>query len=403
MARATDNLGAATTSAVVSVTVDAPPTVSLTAPANNAVYAAPANIALAASAADAVGILTKVDFYQGTTLIGTATAAPYVFTWTNVAAGLYTLTAVATNDAGMTSTSAAVAIAVDAPPAVALTAPANGASFTAPTNIPIAASASDTVGTVTRVDFYQGTTLIGSASASPFSFTWANVAAGTYSLTAVATNNAGQTATSAAISITVRSAVAQMYYVHVDHLNTPRLVANAAGATVWRWDQQEPFGVNVPDENPSGLGAFEFSMRFPGQYFDKETNLHHNDFRDYDPVRGRYEQSDLIGLRGGINTYAYVDNNPVSFADPLGLLRFPSKLPGPNWYGNWCGPGGRGSPIDCIDRACKNHDECYDACGLRAGNRWFPPSLWSPCGAKCDREFATDINNCRKGACEKPQ
>jgi RHS repeat-associated protein len=111
----------------------------------------------------------------------------------------------------------------------------------------------------------------------------------------------------------------QLYFIHPDHLNTPRLVADKDQKTVWRWDQQEPFGVNVPDENPSGLGAFEFPMRFPGQYADKETNLHYNYFRDYDPSLGIYKQSDLIGLRGGLNTYLYVGGNPLSFADPKGL------------------------------------------------------------------------------------
>jgi len=110
------------------------------------------------------------------------------------------------------------------------------------------------------------------------------------------------------------------HYIHVDHLNTPRLVANQQGQTVWRWDQQEPFGVNVPDENPSALGVFEFPLRFPGQYADKETNLYYNYFRDcYDPVLGRYCQSDPIGLEGGINTYSYVESSPLDGADPLGL------------------------------------------------------------------------------------
>ena len=59
-----------------------------------------------------------------------------------------------------------------------------------------------------------------------------------------------------------------------DHLNTPRLVTNDLQQAVWRWDQQEPFGVNAPDENPSSLGVFEFPLRFPGQYADKETNLY---------------------------------------------------------------------------------------------------------------------------------
>jgi len=87
---------------------------------------------------------------------------------------------------------------------------------------------------------------------------------------------------------------------------------------VWRWDQQEPFGVNVPDENPSGLGAFEFPLRFPGQYADKEDNLTYNYFRDYDPTIGRYAQSDPIGLRGGINTYLYVDDSPLQRVDTEG-------------------------------------------------------------------------------------
>jgi RHS repeat-associated protein len=75
----------------------------------------------------------------------------------------------------------------------------------------------------------------------------------------------------------------------------------------------------VPDENPSGLGAFEFPIRFPGQYADKETNLAYNTFRDYDSSSGRYAESDPIGLRGGPNTYSYVGGNPISRIDPLGL------------------------------------------------------------------------------------
>jgi RHS repeat-associated protein len=108
-------------------------------------------------------------------------------------------------------------------------------------------------------------------------------------------------------------------FVHADHLNTPRLVADSTGTTVWRWDQQEPFGVNVPDENPSGLGAFDLPLRLPGQYFDKETGLHHNARRDYDSAIGRFPESDPIGLRGGLNTYAYSENDPIRFSDPSGL------------------------------------------------------------------------------------
>jgi len=90
---------------------------------------------------------------------------------------------------------------------------------------------------------------------------------------------------------------------------------------VWRWEQQEPFGVNVADENPSGLGVYEMPLRFPGQYFDKETNLHYNYYRDYDPAIGRFPQSDPIGLLGGLNTYLYVSADPLRWVDPKGLAQ----------------------------------------------------------------------------------
>lgn len=98
---------------------------------------------------------------------------------------------------------------------------------------------------------------------------------------------------------------------------------------MWRWDQAEPFGVNAPDENPSGLGAFDLPLRLPGQYFDKETNLHYNYLRDYDPSIGRYGESDPIGLRGGLNTYAYVAADPLRHIDLFGEQRlkpFPSPF-----------------------------------------------------------------------------
>ena len=103
------------------------------------------------------------------------------------------------------------------------------------------------------------------------------------------------------------------------YLNTPTLVADKDQKTVWRWDQQEPFGVSVPDENPSGVGAFEFPLRFPGQYFDKETNLVYNNYRDYDSAIGRYVESDPIGLNGGPNTYAHALNDPLILLDIAGL------------------------------------------------------------------------------------
>jgi RHS repeat-associated protein len=145
----------------------------------------------------------------------------------------------------------------------------------------------------------------------------------------------GAQSTNVAVNVTPSSPDANVFFIHTDHLNTPRLVANSSGTTVWRWDQQEPFGVNAPDPNPSGLGSFEFNLRFPGQYADKETNLFYNYFRDYDSSLGRYVQSDPTGLKDGPNTYAYVSANPLMLSDPNGLGKWDNFYNLPKAFWKW--------------------------------------------------------------------
>ena len=118
------------------------------------------------------------------------------------------------------------------------------------------------------------------------------------------------------------SQTTQVFYIYSDHLHTPRRITRASDdKTVWRWEATEPFGATVPDESPSGLERFVYNRRFPGQVFDAFLGLSYNYFRDYSPSNGGYIQPDPIGLAGGVNAYAYVGGNPISFIDPYGLAK----------------------------------------------------------------------------------
>jgi RHS repeat-associated protein len=112
---------------------------------------------------------------------------------------------------------------------------------------------------------------------------------------------------------------AVIFYVHADHLNTPRKVSRPSDNRLrWQWEP-DPFGTSLPNENPEALGTFKYNLRFPGQIYDAQAGLSYNYFRDYDPATGRYVESDPIGLQGGLNTYAYVGSRPVMTVDPFGL------------------------------------------------------------------------------------
>ncbi|MDB5271826.1 MAG: glycoside hydrolase family 76 [Chitinophagaceae bacterium] len=183
------------------------PTVSISSPTNNASVNA-GTIAITANASDN-GSIVKVEFYNGATLLGTSTSNPYSYSWTGVAAGTYSLTARATDNQGGITVSSAVSLTVKAvvvvnqAPTVSLTSPANGSSSNAPASITVSVNASDADGTVSKVDFYNGTTLLYSDATSPYGYTWTSVGAGTYTLSAKATDNSGAVAASGSVIITV--------------------------------------------------------------------------------------------------------------------------------------------------------------------------------------------------------
>lgn len=126
----------------------------------------------------------------------------------------------------------------------------------------------------------------------------------------------------------------QIYYYHVDHLGTPQAMTNSSAAVVWKADY-EPFGKATVK-----VSTIENNLRLPGQYYDRETGLHYNYFRDYDPGAGRYVEADPIGLEGGMNIYAYANQSPVIFTDSLGLMPIGAAVGSGLGVGSVLGTGG---------------------------------------------------------------
>lgn len=135
-------------------------------------------------------------------------------------------------------------------------------------------------------------------------------------------------------------------YMHTDHLGSPQLITDGSQA-ILAGIESTPFGDTYID--------FELvpnSMRMPGQYKDDETALHYNYFRNYDPIHGRYIESDPIGLQGGLNTYAYVGNRPLSFVDPTGEIPLIVIIPlvggaaGAFWEAIGAAQCGNNDPLD---------------------------------------------------------
>ncbi|WP_109434510.1 glycosyl hydrolase family 18 protein [Aquimarina sp. AU119] len=264
-AKATDDKGGTATSSI-SITVTGSggnqlPTVSITSPQAGDTFTVGANVSISVNASDSDGTITKVAFYNGTTLLGEKTTTPYTYSWNNVSEGNYTImvktydnengegsssVAITVSDTGGSCTSPAyvpeqVYTGGDmvsyqgneyrakwwtqnndpvtnrenvweligpcsgggSSPQVSITSPTSGTNFTVGNSITINVNASDSDGSVSKVEFYNGTTKLGEDVTSPYSYTWNNATIGSFSLTAKATDNENKQSTSSVVSITV--------------------------------------------------------------------------------------------------------------------------------------------------------------------------------------------------------
>ena len=129
------------------------------------------------------------------------------------------------------------------------------------------------------------------------------------------------------------------YAIQSDHLNTPRRLIQSDGQVAWQWaysafgDEQPTIAknrfANVALNQSFGsttVTAVTFNLRYPGQYFDQESDLHYNYHRSYSARIGRYTQADPIDLAGGWNRFSYVGQNPLSHIDPTGLVKWAGEM-----------------------------------------------------------------------------
>jgi beta-glucanase (GH16 family) len=505
-----------------------PPAVTLTAPNPNDPFTSPATINIAANASDSDGSISKVGFYNGSTLVGTSTSAPYNFAWTNVPAGTYSITAKATDDKGATTSSAPVtvnvtnpivqtpyggtpwtipgkieaenydlggegiayhdattanqgsayrqeavdietateggynvgwtvngewleytvnvsaagsyklearvaamaagssfhmemdgqnisgsiavpnttgwqtwqtasvttsaltagqkvmrvvidagsfnlnnvtfsAIVPNTPPVVTITSPANNSSYSSGSTISINANAIDADGSVSKVEFYNGSTLLGTDNTSPYSFAWANVIAGTYSLTAKATDNNGASTTSSAVAITVNPVFNCNQVIWSDEFN-------GTSVDQTKWIYQTGDGCNI---NLCGWGNNEL------EYYTNSTNNVNVTGGNLE-ITARY-QPNYNGTGKNYTSGKLISSG--KYSHKYGKFEARIKIPSAAgiWPAFWLLPDGGGWPqngeIDILETVNKNsnwygtlHYASTSGSHLSSGNSFTPPS-----------------------------
>ncbi len=213
------DIGAFETITAASSAPNQPPVVSISSPTKSASYSSPASIAIDAAASDPDGFIIKVEFFQGNVKLGEKLTAPYTFTWKEVPAGTWSLTAVATDNGNLRTVSATVSVtviksatAVNQLPVINISSPTKGSSFTSPATVNIEINAADPDGSIAKVELFNGAAKLGESTTAPYLFTLKELPAGSYVLKAVATDNLKATSVSSPLEFLVTAYVEAREY-----------------------------------------------------------------------------------------------------------------------------------------------------------------------------------------------
>jgi hypothetical protein len=171
------------------------PKVSITSPSKNSTFISPATIIIDAMASDPDGSISKVEFFNGSIKLGEVTTAPYTFIWKDVTEGTYSLTAVAIDNLNSTTVSVAVSETVinsiptgNREPTIRITKPDNGGKYITPSTIDVTIDSYDPDGTISKVEYFLGTTKLGESITAPYSFSFESRNVGSYEIRAIASD-----------------------------------------------------------------------------------------------------------------------------------------------------------------------------------------------------------------------
>ncbi|WP_258103473.1 Ig-like domain-containing protein [Marinoscillum sp. MHG1-6] len=185
--------------------VDSNPTLSWNSPIHNQLFFEGDDVTLSVNSYDD-GSVTQVEFFNGSESLTVDTSAPYEYKWTNLQSGYHVVKAVSTdNDGNKTSNQLNIRVEIipNAAPEVSISSPSEGAVYTTGETITVLATATDSDGSVSRVEFYLGTELIATDNTAPYSMDIENASAGYYNLKAIAIDDDGASGVSVPVLITV--------------------------------------------------------------------------------------------------------------------------------------------------------------------------------------------------------